>query len=214
MAAFSLPASSSAATPPTVDQRSDQICDVPQLNLDDALKFNQKLRFITALSKDIALRDFVILLNYFPRLHASLLQKFLQETYLYLANPEFMQEVHLRIRHQLYSSKPQIVVAHSLGTVIAYNYLIEYPELNIKRFITLGSPLAFRVIQAHLQQPIIRPAAISGDWINFYSPDDFLTAFPLTKILLTFNRPLSIRKFVLLWNAPMTLKVIYSIRKY
>lgn len=167
--------------PPPVDQRIDPICDVPQLNLDDALKFNQKLRFITALSKDIALRNFVVLLNYFPRLHASLLQKLLQETYLYLANPEFMQEVHLRIHHQLYRSKPQIVVAHSLGTVIAYNYLIEHPELNIKRFITLGSPLAFRVIQAHLQQPIIRPAAISGDWINFYSHEDFLTAFPLTK---------------------------------
>ena len=72
-------------------------------------------------------------------------------------------------------------MAHSLGSVIAYNYLIQHPELNIKRFITLGSPLAFRVIQAHLPQPIVRPVAISGDWINFYSSDDFLTAFPLSE---------------------------------
>ena len=64
---------------------------------------------------------------------------------------------------------------------IAYNYLIQHPELNVQRFITLGSPLAFQVIQSHLPQPIVRPAAITGDWINFYSTDDFLTAFPLTQ---------------------------------
>ena len=72
-------------------------------------------------------------------------------------------------------------MAHSLGSVIAYNYLIQHPELNIRRFITLGSPLAFRVIQAHLPQPIVRPAALSGDWINFYCSDDFLTTFPLSE---------------------------------
>ncbi|WP_336018260.1 alpha/beta hydrolase [Acinetobacter lwoffii] len=166
---------------PLPDQCTYQICDVPQLNLDDALNFNQKLKFITALSKDIALRDFAVLINYFPSLHASFLHKFLLEAYLYLANPHFMQEVHCRIHDQLYSSRPQILVAHSLGSVIAYNYLIQHPELNIKRFITLGSPLAFKVIQAHLPQPIVRPAAISGDWINFYCSDDFLTAFPLSE---------------------------------
>ena len=166
---------------PLPDQCTYQICDVPQLNLDDALSFNQKLKFITALSKDIALRDFAVLINYFPSLHASFLHKFLLETYLYLANPHFMQEVHHRIHDQLYSSRPQILVAHSLGSVIAYNYLTQHPELNIKRFITLGSPLAFKVIQTHLPQPIVRPAAISGDWINFYCSDDFLTAFPLSE---------------------------------
>ena len=177
MAAFPFFTSRTAAP----DQCTYQICDVPQLNLDDALNFNQKLKFITALSKDIALRDFAVLINYFPSLHASFLHKFLLEAYLYLANPHFMQEVHCRIHDQLYSSRPQILVAHSLGSVIAYNYLIQHPELNIKRFITLGSPLAFRVIQAHLPQPIVRPAAISGDWINFYCSDDFLTASPLSE---------------------------------
>lgn len=73
------------------------------------------------------------------------------------------------------------MLAHSLGTVIAYNLLIQHPELKVARFITLGSPLAFRVIQEHLKQPIERPTALHGEWINFYSPDDFLTAFPLSE---------------------------------
>lgn len=172
---------------------------MPQLNPDKTLNFDQKLNFITALSKDIALRDFAVLINYFPSLHASFLHKFLLETYLYLANPTFMQEVHRCIHHQLHSSKPQILVAHSLGSVIAYNYLLQHPELNIQRFITLGSPLAFRVIQAHLPQPMIRPAAISGDWINFYSHDDFLTAFPLSAASFNFQPAIinqEIRTFV------------------
>jgi len=186
------------AVPPT-NQCRYQVCDVPQLNPDKTLNFDQKLNFITALSKDIALRDFAVLINYFPSLHASFLHKFLLETYLYLANPTFMQEVHRRIHHQLHSSKPQILVAHSLGSVIAYNYLLQHPELNIQRFITLGSPLAFRVIQAHLPQPMIRPAAISGDWINFYSHDDFLTAFPLSAASFNFQPAIinqEIRTFV------------------
>ena len=161
--------------------RKPVISDLPLLNLNDSMNFKQKFKFITTLSKNVALRDFVLLLNYFPSLHRSLLQKFLIETYLYLDNPGFMKEVHERIARQLNGRKPCIVIAHSLGSVIAYNHLIQHPELNVQRFITLGSPLAFQVIQSHLPQPIVRPAAITGDWINFYSTDDFLTAFPLTQ---------------------------------
>ncbi|WP_180086655.1 alpha/beta fold hydrolase [Acinetobacter sp. YH12226] len=166
---------------PRLGWRKPVISDLPQLHLNEPIDFKQKFKFITTLSKNVALRDFVLLLNYFPSLHRSLLQKFLIETYLYLDNPAFMKEVHERIARQLNGRKPCIVIAHSLGSVIAYNYLIQHPELNVQRFITLGSPLAFQVIQSHLPQPIVRPAAITGDWINFYSTDDFLTAFPLTQ---------------------------------
>ncbi|WP_347460726.1 alpha/beta hydrolase [Acinetobacter sp. ANC 7454] len=161
--------------------RKPVIPDIPELKLNDSMNFNQKLKFITTLSKNVALRDFVLLLNYFPRLHRSLLQKFLIETYLYLDNPDFIREVHERIARQLNGRKPCIVIAHSLGSVIAYNHLIQHPELNVQRFITLGAPMAFRVIQEHLPQPIVRPETIKGDWINFYSTDDFLTAFPLSE---------------------------------
>ena len=99
------------------------------------------------------------------------------EAYLYLSNPHFIHTVHTRLHEHLHGTKPNIVIAHSLGSVIAYNYLIQHPELKIQALITLGSPLAFRIIQCHLQQPIQRPAALYGDWINFYSDADFLSAF-------------------------------------
>ena len=97
--------------------RKPVISDLPQLHLNDPMDFKQKFKFITTLSKNVALRDFVLLLNYFPSLHRSLLQKFLIETYLYLDNPAFMKEVHERIARQLNGRKPCIVIAHSLGSV-------------------------------------------------------------------------------------------------
>ncbi|OTG86021.1 hypothetical protein [Acinetobacter sp. ANC 3813] len=160
---------------------------LPEMQMNDEYSFSHELHTLSALSKDYALRDFALLMNYFPKLHATLLHKFLVETYLYLSNPHFIRTVHMRIHEQLHTSKPNVLVAHSLGSVIAYHFLLLHPELNISSFITLGSPLAFRVIQGHLPQPIQRPTSIKGDWINFYSHDDFLTAFPLQNAPFDFS---------------------------
>ena len=99
-----------------------------------------------------------------------------------------MNEVHQRILACLEKSEEYIIVSHSLGTVIAYNLLQQLnAEYRIQRFITLGSPLAFKVIQSKLMQPITRPASLYGYWPNFYSPDDFLTTFPLINEPFNFN---------------------------
>jgi len=76
------------------------------------LTFNQKLKFITTLSRNTALRDFMVLLNYFTHLHDTLIKKFLIETYSYLANARFMQQVHQRIGQRLHDDKPCILIAH------------------------------------------------------------------------------------------------------
>lgn len=165
---------------PNIEHQAE-ISKNPQLTVSDELSFNHKIKYISLLGKDLALRDLASLINHFPELHSSFIHRFLVEAYLYLSNPHFIQAVHTRLHEHLYDTKPKIVIAHSLGSVIAYNYLIQHPELKIQTLITLGSPLAFRIIQCHLQQPIQRPTALSGDWINFYSDADFLSAFPLNQ---------------------------------
>lgn len=149
--------------------------------------FHTKLHHFSALSKDYALHNFALLMNDFPKLHTTLLHKFLVETDLYLSNSHFMHAVHLRIHQQLHDSKPNIIVAHSLGSVIAYHYLLEHPEMNIHSLITLGCPLAFQTIQNRLPQPIQRPVSLKGDWINFYSHDDFLAALALQQSPFDFH---------------------------
>lgn len=172
-------------------EHSDFIPFLPHYSVSQNLPISEKLSLFSALAKDLALKEFSILLNHFPKLHAQFIHQFLIETYLYLSNPCFLQEVHARILACMSTHEEQIVVSHSLGTVIAYNLLYQHPEFNIRNFITLGSPLAFRVVQEQIFHPIIRPTCIHGDWLNFYSSDDFLTTFPLINAPFDFKPPIN-----------------------
>ncbi|MDQ8951903.1 hypothetical protein RFH42_02890 [Acinetobacter rudis] len=137
--------------------------------------------------EDHILKDFTQLINHFPKLHGQLIHKFLIETYMYLANTDFNQKVHQRLYNCFDSQQQNLIIAHSLGTVIAYNFLRLNPQFKIHTLITLGSPLAFRVIQEKIIPPIQRPSNILGQWYNFYSAEDFLTAFPLQKAPFLFK---------------------------
>lgn len=183
-------------------EHSEFIPFLPHESISQTLPISEKLALFTAISKDLILKEFTILLNRFPRLHEQLIHRFLIETYLYLSNECFLREVHNRILQTLSPHEQHIVVAHSLGTVIAYNLLYRHPEFKIKNFITLGSPLAFRVVQDKIMHPIIRPAGIQGNWINFYSHDDFLTAFPLSCAPFTFTPPICNHEISTFANRP------------
>lgn len=73
--------------------------------------------------------------------------------------------------------EPTVLIAHSLGTVIAYDALREYPDLDVSGLITLGSPLSI----GHFRRSLARTGE-SGDrlpiprmideWINVYSERD------------------------------------------
>lgn len=70
----------------------------------------------------------------------------------------------------------RVVVAHSMGTVVAYETLCEHPEWQVETFITLGSPLGGEWVFDHLQ-----PRAADGvgrwpgsveRWVNVASVGD------------------------------------------
>lgn len=168
-------------------EHSDFIPFLPHDSVSQNLPISARLNLYSALAKDIMLKELSILLNHFPQLHEKLIHQFLIEAYLYLSNECFLREVHARILSCMSAHQKHIVVAHSLGSVIAYNLLHMHPEFQVCRFITLGSPLAFRIIQDKILHPIIRPKGIHGDWMNFYSHDDFLTAFPLSNAPFCFK---------------------------
>lgn len=165
--------------------------------------FSERLYLTSQLVKDRVLKELVVLLNNFPKLHESLIQQFLIETYIYLSNPEFMEEVHQRILKKMREDEDYIVVGHSLGSVIAFQLLSDPSyQFSVKRFITLASPLSFRVIQSKLPSPISRPPCIYGDWFNFYSQDDFLTAFPLCEAPFNFEPAIINQKIYTFANQP------------
>ncbi|MFB8031735.1 hypothetical protein ACFC5Z_02010 [Streptomyces sp. NPDC056004] len=86
-------------------------------------------------------------------------------------------EVALRITQHA----PRIVIAHSLGSVVAYEALHAHPELRPELFLTLGSPLALpravfeRLIPAPQGAgPARRGARLPGGtrWVNIADPGD------------------------------------------
>ena len=60
----------------------------------------------------------------------------------------------------------RVVVAHSLGSVVAYEVLCAAPELAVRSFVTLGSPLGLPNLVFDRLQPEPRPcgAEIRGYW--------------------------------------------------
>lgn len=75
-----------------------------------------------------------------------------------------------------------MVVGHSLGSVIAYDLLVNTSHHSVKKLITLGSPLAVKYFQKliKVRHPIEMPKSIkNGQWFNGIGKEDFVSLYPL-----------------------------------
>lgn len=66
-----------------------------------------------------------------------------------------------------------ILLGHSLGSVVAYDTLQARPDLPVRGFITLGSPLGLPTVLRRLAAPAFPPGV--PRWANVFDPDDFVT---------------------------------------
>jgi len=75
-----------------------------------------------------------------------------------------------------------IVVAHSLGTIVAYNVLSNRAPnaADILLFLTLGSPLGMRAITSRLRKPLVTPPS-GRAWFNARDPRDVVALYPLDR---------------------------------
>lgn len=100
----------------------------------------------------------------------------------YLANPAIHQAVNQGVLNAFTAHQDAVVVAHSLGTVVAYNVLMSRPHpfapVAAPLFVTLGSPLAVNAIKSRLR-PHTFPKPV-GQWYNAMDPDDVVALYPLT----------------------------------
>lgn len=109
------------------------------------------------------------------RLAQSALDTFTRDVFLYLNNDAVRRSINGILRDHL-DDRPTIVVAHSLGTVVAYDVL-RSQALNVPLFVTLGSPLGIRTIRIRLT-PIGFPQGVLR-WMNFYDDRDPIALYPL-----------------------------------
>ncbi|GAA3455357.1 GPI inositol-deacylase [Dactylosporangium matsuzakiense] len=103
----------------------------------------------------------------------------LREVYVYMTRPALRERCRVAVVEALERSGAHIVVAHSLGTVVAYEALCARPDLTIELLVTLGSPLGLpgAVFDGLVPPPAAgraeRPAGV-GRWVDLADPGDLV----------------------------------------
>jgi hypothetical protein len=117
-------------------------------------------------------------LDHIPGLNSRLIDAFTRDVYVYLTYVGVRAQIDQVIADAL-GDGPCVVLAHSLGSVVAYNVLRtrsvtpRYPGL-----VTVGSPLGIRAIKQQLATPLVSPPCVSH-WFNAYDDRDVVALVPL-----------------------------------
>lgn len=111
-------------------------------------------------------------------LSSAALELVTRDVFLYTNYPVVRDEIDKIVRSSIDES-PTIMIAHSLGSVVAYSVLqTDTRALNV-HLITIGSPLAIRAIRRRFS-PISFPPRVQS-WRNAFDVRDVVSLFPLDK---------------------------------
>jgi pimeloyl-ACP methyl ester carboxylesterase len=110
-------------------------------------------------------------LDRIPGFNSRVIDLVTRDVYVYLENPAVRKAVDDIVLHAL-EGEESVVVAHSLGTVVAYNALSKRPGAPVvRRLVTLGSPLGIKGIKRMLASPLRCPPCVQS-WFNAYDDRD------------------------------------------
>lgn len=109
-------------------------------------------------------------------LSQAAIEIFMRDVFLYTTRLGVRDEID-RVVGAALTEQPTVIVAHSLGSVVAYNVLrSDRRALHVRAFVTVGSPLGIRAIRDQLR-PLRYPAAAA--WYNAFDARDVVALFPL-----------------------------------
>jgi len=108
---------------------------------------------------------------------------FTRDVYQYLKNRTIRETIDNGVSAAMTAGVESVVVAHSLGTVVAYNLLRQQAEQRgwkVPLFVTIGSPLAVTEIRKTLRGlgPCRCPQGV-GAWFNALDERDVVALYPL-----------------------------------
>ena len=102
----------------------------------------------------------------------------LKQVTAFLADPVVKQSVLARVREQV-GDGTRVIIGHSLGSVVAYEYLCHDRPGSVEMLVTLGSPLGIpnvvfdRLTPAPVGSLGAWPGALAT-WVNVADPDDIV----------------------------------------
>lgn len=118
----------------------------------------------------------------YPEGARSAALRFCREVHTYQSRPPRRWASADALRTAIVEHRPTVLVAHSLGSVLAYETLWAHPTLSVELLVTLGSPLAMPGVVFDRLRPApaggrgARPPGV-GRWLNFADVGD-LVAVP------------------------------------
>ncbi|MEU6716620.1 hypothetical protein ABZ897_34585 [Nonomuraea sp. NPDC046802] len=113
---------------------------------------------------------------------AAFAKLFAPEVAAYLTDQAKRERCRQVVADVIRRNRPKVLIAHSLGSVVAYETLWANPDLHVDLLVTLGSPLGMRnvVFERLLPAPINgrgeRPKGVAR-WVNIADKDD-IAAIP------------------------------------
>jgi pimeloyl-ACP methyl ester carboxylesterase len=103
----------------------------------------------------------------------------------YHAEAEFRRQIRdrlsLRLHKAMRERRSVLLIAHSMGSIIAYDVLREHPALMVSHLVTIGSPLGLGEVKgfsSHEFGPPRIPDGVSR-WTNLADPRDKIAALDL-----------------------------------
>jgi hypothetical protein len=122
--------------------------------------------------------------RYVPHGSGASIALFTHDVYKYLKNPAIRQEIDDGVSAAITPDVETVVVAHSLGTVVAYNLLRQRGVRlgwKVPLFVTVGSPLAITLIRDSLRRfaPPIQCPQCAPRWFNAMDQRDVVALYPL-----------------------------------
>jgi len=122
------------------------------------------------------------LLNRIKGVASALIEEFTKDVWLYLTNKAIRLKVNDIVDKEIPTESECVVVAHSLGSIVAYNVLINRANRsNIKAFVTLGSPLGIKEIVKKLPSDSSPRKSLEGIpiWFNGRDAQDVVALNPI-----------------------------------
>ncbi|MFF2101223.1 hypothetical protein [Streptomyces sp. NPDC058202] len=102
----------------------------------------------------------------------------LREVRRYLKDAELKERIDAEVRAGV-SPACRVLIGHSLGSVVAFEYIRQNPRHRLERLVTLGSPLSLRMVSKLLPNPHygrVRGLPVTlGSWVNIRDARDPVT---------------------------------------
>lgn len=117
------------------------------------------------------------IIQWLSPLDGKIALKKLAQAHTYITNADAQEAVNKILRPYFEGKEEKVIVAHSLGTIVAYDIMLKLSNAgelnNVSLFTTLGSPLSLTIVMKSFKDRI-HPIKSIGKWINGTDREDFI----------------------------------------